>query len=47
LGRDQFEQLGVRWEENSVIYIAEIGYRVTDQFHVVRIATSRGFLRKC
>ena len=29
MGRDKFEQLGVRWLENSVMYIAEIGYRVT------------------
>jgi hypothetical protein len=40
MGRDQFEQLGFRWEENRVMYIAEMGYRVKDWFHVVRIATS-------
>jgi hypothetical protein len=47
MGRDQFEQVGLKCWEISVMYIAEIGYRVTDYFHVVRIATSRGFLRKC
>jgi hypothetical protein len=41
MGRDQFEQFGLRCWENSVMYIAEIGYRVTDYLRVVRIATSR------
>jgi hypothetical protein len=44
--RDQFEQLSVRWEENSVMCIVEIGYHVTEKFHVVSLATSRGYMRK-